>query len=65
MTVIKRLLKSLLKKNNWDYEEIEGSNKLLMKLLNEDWNDKEFLIVPPNKTIKPSYNDDIICLSEI
>lgn len=56
----KEMTKQLASEKNWKYEEISGSTILIKKLLNGEWDKEEFLIIPPNKTIKPSYNDEIV-----
>jgi len=49
---------------NWEYEEVTGDTGLVYRLLNGDWNTEEFLIVPPNKNIMPSYSENIIEVSK-
>ncbi len=39
---------------------IEGSTRLIDKLIAGDWNDEEFLIIPPGAKIKPIYDHDRI-----
>ena len=46
----------------WEYEEVQGSVELLMRLLNGEWDSESFLVVPPNRTLKPTYDDEIIGL---
>jgi hypothetical protein len=47
-------------KRNWEYEEIQGNLDLLMRLVNGDWDPQDFLVIPPQKTIQPSYDARII-----
>jgi hypothetical protein len=47
------------KERNWDFEKLQGNMTLLRRLVNGDWDD-DFLIVPPGKKIRFSYDDDII-----
>ncbi len=44
----------------WEYEELQGDPGLLDRMLAGDWNPEEFLVVPPGKTIRPSFGADII-----
>jgi hypothetical protein len=44
----------------WNYDEIKGDKTLLADFLNGDWDNDRFLIVPPGKTVVPSYDDTII-----
>lgn len=48
----------------WNYAEIHGSHSLMADFLGGRWNTKDFLVVPPGKSICPAYNDEIICLSK-
>ena len=36
---------------NLRYEEIEGSDSMVKKLINGDWDD-EFVVIPPGETIR-------------
>lgn len=56
----KKQIKSQADDKDWNYEELSGTTNLFMKLLDGYWDEEEFLIVPPNKTIAPSYDDQII-----
>ena len=44
---------------NWEFEKIIGDLSLLRRLISGDWND-DFLVVPPGKRIRASYDDDVI-----
>jgi len=46
--------------NNWKYEELEGNANLLLKMMNGEWDEDEFLVIKPGQTIKPSYCPKII-----
>ncbi len=56
--------KEYANENNWAYEELEGDKILLMKLLNGQWNDSEFITVPPTFKPVPSYGENIFKLKE-
>ncbi len=45
---------------NWEYEELEGSPGLLDRLVSGNWNADDFLVVPPGKTIRPTFGPEII-----
>lgn len=36
---------------HWEYDELKGDLSLMQRLLNGDWNDKEFLVVQPGEKI--------------
>ena len=44
----------------WSYEEYRGDDALARRLLEGDWNEEDFLVVPPGCTIEPSYDERII-----
>jgi len=44
---------------NWSYEEIQGDMRLILQLLDGEWNAEDFLVVPPNNKVKPSNNESI------
>ena len=48
---------------NWNYDEVQGDKSLLEDFLNGKWDDR-FLVVPPDKTISPSYDSSIIKVNE-
>lgn len=48
--------------NGWEYEEISGSTELLMRLVNGEWNDNDFVVIAPGRSTAPSYNDGILKL---
>lgn len=36
----------------WEYDEINGSDNLMQRLVDGDWNDNDFLVVQPGQTIR-------------
>ncbi|NMA67499.1 MAG: DUF1638 domain-containing protein [Clostridiaceae bacterium] len=50
---------------NWNYDEILGNKKLLEDFLNGNWDEDRFLIVPPGKSVAPSYDENIIKIDEL
>lgn len=44
----------------WAYECVQGSTTLLQHLLNGEWDARDFLVVPPETLIQPTYDDSII-----
>lgn len=45
---------------DWLFTDIKGDNSLLSKLLNGEWNEEDFAIIPPNHTIVGPIEGDII-----
>jgi hypothetical protein len=44
----------------WEFEELQGDSGMLDRMFAGDWTDEEFLVVPPGKTIRPSFGANII-----
>ncbi len=59
----KRQTEDEAREKGWEYEEIQGSTALLMRLLDGPWDSDDFLVVPPGQTIRPTYDDTIIDLA--
>jgi hypothetical protein len=57
---LKKHAKENAEENDWKYQELEGDTSLLLKMMNGDWNEEEFLIVEPGETIEPSYSSSVV-----
>lgn len=53
-------IKKICKERNWEYREEIIDNSLLRKLLNMEWNEKEFLVVEKNRTVSQSIGQQLI-----
>lgn len=49
--------------HGWEYEDLSGSTDLLQRLLDGNWDSRDFLVIPPSRTIAPSHDGDIIGLA--
>jgi hypothetical protein len=49
------------KEKNWTYDEIAGDTVLIRKLLNGEWDERDFLILRPGQKIAASNGPDVIC----
>ena len=47
----RELVKQDAEKRNWNYLELDGSKLLLTKLVNGEWDEKDFLIAQPGQTV--------------
>ncbi|HZK70527.1 MAG TPA: DUF1638 domain-containing protein [Clostridia bacterium] len=61
----KELAKQQANERKWEYEEVEGNTNLIFRLLNGEWENEDFLIVPPNNRIEPTYTEDIVSYAPI
>lgn len=51
---------ALAREKAWEYLEVQGNTHLIMNLMNGSWDEADFLVVEPGKTIQASYDDNII-----
>ena len=49
---------------DWDYDEISGCSSLMQKLVDGQWDDKDFLVVEPGKKIEPDAGSENIIKAE-
>lgn len=45
---------------NWEYEKVQGDMGMFQRLVNGDWNEREFLVIPPGCRVVATYDDEII-----
>lgn len=48
------------RQNGWIYEKLTGSCRLLQQLLDGEWDAREFLLIKPGQTIKPTNDEEIV-----
>ncbi len=48
----------------WDYNLVDGEMGLLERFIAGDWNEEDFLVVPPGKTVAASNDERIICCAD-
>jgi hypothetical protein len=44
----------------WVFEKLAGDLSMIQRLVNGEWNEREFLVVPPGRRIIATYDDGII-----
>jgi len=47
-------------KEGWVFERMQGNRRLLNMLIDGEWSDEEFLIVPPGSTIRQRYDEGLV-----
>lgn len=55
-----QLAKDKAQRDGWVYERISGNRRLLEILINGNWSDDEFLIVPPDHTIRQDVGEGLV-----
>jgi Protein of unknown function (DUF1638) len=48
------------KKEAWRFDEVQGSLSLLQRLVNGEWDDTDFLIIPPGSSIRATLGESIV-----
>jgi len=46
----------------WSFEKVRGDLSLIQRFVDGNWNESEFLIVPPGERVVPTYQDNIISI---
>jgi hypothetical protein len=55
----RKISKAYADEKNWVHEEVEGSITLIERLIDGEWEESDFLIIPPKHVIVPS-NDSFV-----
>lgn len=51
-------------RKNWEFQKIAGDLRLFQMLVNGDWNENDFLVVPPGQKIVSTLDSDLILAAE-
>lgn len=51
--------------NGWAYEKLEGSCELLQRLLDGQWDSREFAVIYPGHAVQPTHNEEIITSADM
>jgi hypothetical protein len=55
-------VQAICAKNQWDYAEVPGDLGLLQRWVDGEWDEADFLVVPPGRRIVPTLGDEVIGL---
>jgi len=53
-------IKSEAAEKGWKFERLAGDLRLIQRLFDCEWDESEFLVVPPHKSIAPAYDGSIV-----
>jgi hypothetical protein len=52
-------------RRGWDFEKVAGDMSLIQRLVDGEWDEKEFLVVPPGWRVVAKYDEGIITAEEV
>lgn len=52
-------------RRGWKFEAVDGDMSLIHRLVNGQWGEKDFLIVPPGWRVVATYDDRVIAAEEV
>jgi hypothetical protein len=62
--VYKKSSREWAEEKGWDFTIIQGGMRLILKLMDGEWNEEEFLVVNPGQTVDPSHDGGVIRIRE-
>ncbi|MHC4689378.1 MAG: hypothetical protein ACYS5F_07005 [Planctomycetota bacterium] len=60
----KNQVKKDAQERGWEYEELDGSTRLILNMMNGQWDENDYLVIKPGQAIVPSYDSGIINLKD-
>jgi len=57
--------RELAAERGWEFEKVGGDLSLLQRLVDGEWDEKEFLLVPPGWRVAARYDEGIITVEEV
>jgi len=60
----RRQAKAEARQRGFGFCELRGELGLLQRLCNGDWDESEFLVVPPGRSIRPSHDDTVLTCAD-
>lgn len=55
-----RRTKAVAEERGWIFEELQGDLSLIQRFLDGEWEEEDFLVIPPFKAISASHDDSIL-----
>ncbi len=56
--------RQLAKERNWKFEKLQGDMSMIQRLLDGQWDDKEFLTVPPGWRVVTNFGESIVSIEQ-
>lgn len=62
---LRKQVEEICRQHGWEYDELEGDMSLLQRLLDGDWNSKDFLVVQPGEVVRATYDERVIDVESV
>lgn len=49
---------------DWKFEKVQGDLSMIQRFVDGQWNEREFLVVPPGRRLVATYDDGVIAVEE-
>ncbi|MBM3238080.1 DUF1638 domain-containing protein [Candidatus Poribacteria bacterium] len=58
-------VEEICRQHGWEYDELKGDMNLLQRLLDGDWNSKDFLVVHSGEIVRATYDERVIDIEKV
>ena len=52
-------------RRGWEFADLQGDQTLIRRLLEGQWDDQDFLVVPPGQQVAATYDESVMAAREI
>ncbi len=57
-------VKEIARTHSWKYKRVDGNDSLIADLIEGNWSEDRFVILPPGKEIAPTYDEEVIKIKD-
>jgi hypothetical protein len=55
----------LAEERKWKFEKLQGDLSMIQRLVDGQWDDKEFLVIPPGWQVVANYRENIVTAEQV